>query len=131
VHQYEISCEMEKKLLTECVQMLKEVNGDNVMSHMRVFEWHKRFVEGQEEVEDNECPGHPSTSKTEEKVEKISEFVRKDWHLSIQMFAKMVNMDKEMARQILHYQLNIRKTCAKMSKKPHSLTKRQLEKHLL
>jgi hypothetical protein len=45
------------------------------MSHTGVFEWHKKFVEGQEEVEDDECSGHPSTSKTEENVEKIGEIV--------------------------------------------------------
>jgi hypothetical protein len=32
-------------------------------------------MEGKEEVEDDECPGCRSTSKTEENVEKISEFV--------------------------------------------------------
>jgi hypothetical protein len=40
---------------------------------MRVFEWHKWFMEGREEVEDDERLGHPSTSKTEEYVDKISE----------------------------------------------------------
>jgi hypothetical protein len=28
-------------------------------------------MKGREEVEDDECPGRPSTSKTEENVEKI------------------------------------------------------------
>jgi hypothetical protein len=42
---------------------------------MRVFEWHKQFMEDQEEVEDNKHPGRPSTSKTEENGEKISEIV--------------------------------------------------------
>jgi hypothetical protein len=32
-------------------------------------------MEGQEEVEDDEHLGHPSTSKTEENVEKICEIV--------------------------------------------------------
>ena len=31
--------------------------GDNLMSRSRVFEWHKRFSEGREEVEDDEHPG--------------------------------------------------------------------------
>jgi hypothetical protein len=34
-------------------------------------------MEGREEVEDDECPGRPS-SKTKENVEKISEILRKD-----------------------------------------------------
>jgi hypothetical protein len=41
--------------------------GYNVMSVLRVFEWHKQFMEDREEVEDDECPGCPSASKTEKK----------------------------------------------------------------
>jgi hypothetical protein len=34
--------------------------------------------------------------------------------LSFWMIAEMVNMNKQMVRQILHDQLNMRKVCAKM-----------------
>jgi hypothetical protein len=64
-----------KRTLAECFQLLKEVYSDNVMSRLRVYEWHKRFMEDREEVEDNKRLGHPSTSKTKENVEKISEIV--------------------------------------------------------
>ena len=37
----------------ECIKLLKDVYGDNLMSRSRVFEWHKRFSEGREEVEDD------------------------------------------------------------------------------
>ena len=37
----------------ECIKLLKDVYDDNLMSRSRVFEWHKRFGEGREAVEDN------------------------------------------------------------------------------
>ena len=37
----------------ECIKLLKDVYGDNLLSRSRVFEWYKRFSEGQEEVEDD------------------------------------------------------------------------------
>ena len=37
----------------ECIKLLMDVYGDNLMSCSHVFEWHKRFSEGQEEVEDD------------------------------------------------------------------------------
>ena len=37
----------------ECIKLLKDVYGDNLMSRSPVFEWHKRFNEGREEVEDD------------------------------------------------------------------------------
>jgi hypothetical protein len=53
----------------------------------------------------------------------MSGIVWKDQRLSIRMIAEMVNMDKEMVRQILHDQLNMRKVCAKMV--PKELTQEQ------
>ena len=88
-----------KKSATECYQLLKEVFGDNTLSRTRVFEWHRRFSEGREEVEDDERPGRPVTSRTEEKIQKVSEIVRKDRRLSIRMIADTLNMDKETVRQ--------------------------------
>ncbi|KAJ8933231.1 hypothetical protein NQ318_008414 [Aromia moschata] len=38
-----------------------------------VFEWFKRFKEGRETTEDYPRPGRPSTSKTDENVEKIED----------------------------------------------------------
>ena len=35
----------------ECTNFLKDVYGDNLMSRLRVFEWHKTFSEGREELE--------------------------------------------------------------------------------
>lgn len=102
------------KTPTECCAMLKEVYGEESLSRARVFEWYKRFREGREDVNDDERPGRPSTSRTDENINKINEIVRKDRRLSIRMIAEMVNIDKETARQILHDNLNMRKVCAKM-----------------
>jgi hypothetical protein len=47
---------------------VKEVYGDNITSRTQVFEWYKLFMEGREEVEDDERPRRPLTPKTEENV---------------------------------------------------------------
>ena len=41
------------KMATETFNMLLEVYGDSCMSRTRVFEWHKRFVDGRLSVEDD------------------------------------------------------------------------------
>ena len=65
------------------------------MSRSRVFEWHKRFSVGLEEIEDDEHPRHPSTSKTDQNFQKISEIVGKHSRLSVRMIADMVGINKE------------------------------------
>ncbi|XP_039610931.1 protein GVQW3-like [Polypterus senegalus] len=102
------------KTPTECFQMLTGAYGEYCMSRARVFEWHKRFSEGRENVEDNERPGRPSTSRTEENVEKIRQMVRKDRRLSVRMIAETINIDKDTAWKILREDLNMKKVYAKL-----------------
>ena len=37
----------------DCIKLLKDVHGNNLMSRLRVFELHERFSEGREEVEND------------------------------------------------------------------------------
>jgi hypothetical protein len=113
------------KTPTKFFRMLTEAYGADCVSRARVFEWHKRFSDGCEDVEDDERPGRPCTSKTNENVEKIEQIVRIDHRLGIRMIAEMVNIDKETVKQVLHEDLNMTKVCAKMV--PRLLTPEQKE----
>ncbi|GFS77214.1 protein GVQW3 [Trichonephila clavipes] len=95
------------KTATETYNLLKEVYGSECLSRARVFEWFKRFNDGRQDVEDDSRPGRPSTSKTDENVEKVASFIRSDRRLSIRAIAEAVNIDKECVWQILHDNLNI------------------------
>ena len=44
---------LNKKSLMECIKLLKDVYGDNLMSRSCVFQRHKRFHEGREDMEDD------------------------------------------------------------------------------
>jgi hypothetical protein len=59
------------KSATETFEMLREAFGEHSLSWTTVFEWHSRFKAGRVSVEDDECSGRPSTSKTTENAEKI------------------------------------------------------------
>ncbi|GFU27232.1 protein GVQW3 [Trichonephila clavipes] len=90
------------------------VCGSECLSRARVFEGFKRFKDGRQDVEDDSWPGRPSTSKTDENVEKVASLIRPDRRLSIRAIAETVNIDKECVRKILHDNLNMQKVCAKM-----------------
>jgi transposase len=116
------------KSVSKSFVLLTDVYGDSVMSRPRVFEWHKRFREGREEVEDKQRVGRPCSSKTDDKILKINEIVRNDRRLSIPKIAEMVNINKETVRQILHDNLNMTKVCAKMVPKNLSLEQKDGKK---
>jgi hypothetical protein len=47
------------KSASEPLQMLTEAYGADAMKMLSVFEWHKRFHEGREDVKDDERSGRP------------------------------------------------------------------------
>lgn len=75
------------KTPSQALEMLKQVYGDNAMSRTRVFEWHKRFKEGHEEVEDDSRSGRPSSSRTEVNVKRVTQIERGDRRLTVRMSA--------------------------------------------
>jgi hypothetical protein len=53
------------KITSEILQMLTEVYGADAMKKSSVFEWHKSFKEGREDVNDDERTGRPKTPRTD------------------------------------------------------------------
>ena len=67
--------------------MLTKAYGESAMSKKRVYEWYKRFQDGRVDVEYDERPGRPSTSTTDENVEKVKEMVMNDRRITIREVA--------------------------------------------
>jgi len=97
--------------------LLKKVYGDDSLSPTQVFGWFKRFKEGREEIGDDQRPSHPSMSKADANIEKVSETVRQNRHLCIQAVAELINIDKGTVWQILHNNFNMKKVCSKRASK--------------
>jgi transposase len=64
-------------------EMLKFVSGDSAVVMKTVHKWFERFRNGCESVEDEERSGRPSTSKTQENVERVREIIRSNRRLTI------------------------------------------------
>ena len=65
------------------------------MSRTRLFEWHWRFKEGREEVEDDHGSGRPSTSRTDENVERVRQKVRSDRRLTVRIIVDELGLNSE------------------------------------
>ena len=102
------------KTPTETFNSLQEVYGDATMSRTRIFEWHKRIREGREDVEDDPRSGRPTTSRTNENVERVREKVRSDRRLTVRMTADELNRNSERVWRIITEDLGMKKVCANM-----------------
>ena len=71
------------------------------MSRTGLFEWHRRFKEGREEVEDGHWSGRPSTSRTSENVERVRQKVRSDRRLTAKIIADELGMNSDRVWRII------------------------------
>ena len=102
------------KTPSESFAMLQQVYGEETMSRTRTSEWHKRFKEGWEEVEDDPRSGRPSTSRTADNIKRVKQMVRADGRLTVRMIAEELSINKDTVWSIITGNLEKRKGCAKM-----------------
>ena len=74
---------------------------DDTMSRTCFLEWHRRFKEGREEVEDDHRSGRPSTSRADKNVERMRQKVRSDRCLTVSMIADELGMNSERVWKII------------------------------
>jgi hypothetical protein len=77
------------------------VYGEECLLRTSVFEWHERFKEGRELLQDHEWKGRPSTSRTEESMEVIQKCLAEDQTLSVWMLEEMTGISRETVHKIL------------------------------
>jgi len=85
----------------ETFSKLKHAYGKHALSRSQVFKWSKAFSEGRESIKDEPRFGKPSTSKTDNNVEKVRALVQSDRRLTVQMIASELNLNHTTVHQIL------------------------------
>lgn len=108
------------KSASETLQLLKEAYGADAMKKTSVFEWHKRFKKGRDDVKDDERSGRPRTRRTDENVKKVRKLVCTGRPLSLRMMARELHLHIDTVREIVTEDLGIRNFSAKMSKEMNS-----------
>ena len=93
--------------------MLTKAYGESAMSKTRVHEWYKRFQDGREDVEDDERPGRPSTSTTDENVKKVKEMVMNDRRITIREVADDVSISISSCHESFSNVLGMKRVAAK------------------
>ncbi|EGI66941.1 FLJ37770-like protein [Acromyrmex echinatior] len=105
------------KSASETFRSMQQVYGSQCRT--AIFEWHKRFLEGRETLEDDKKSGRPILVRTPEMIEKVCDFVAKDRNASLKMMEEALNINRETIRTILHEDLGKTKICTKFV--PHIL----------
>jgi transposase len=84
------------------------------MKKSSVFDWHRRFKEGGEDVQDDPRNGQPKTQRADADVDRVRTLVRSDRRLGVTVIAEEFNMNREAVRQIVKEDLGMRNISAKV-----------------
>lgn len=109
----------------DSLKMLEKAYGESVLSKTRAYEWYKAFKEGREIVEDMPRSGRPSTSSTDENIEKVKEIVLDNRHSSLREIARDLNISHESVRSILVDILGMRRVAARLVPKELNFLQKQ------
>jgi len=115
------------KSASETLALVTVAYGEYAMKKLSVFEWHRRFKEGQD-VQDDPRSGQPKTQRADANVDRVRTLVHSDQRLGVRVIAEELNMNRETVRQIVKEDMGMRKISAKTV--PRILTYDQTQRRL-
>jgi hypothetical protein len=89
---------------TVAYEKLQRAYGEHSLYRAQVFRWHKSFLEGREQVEDEPRTGRPSTSETYDNVERVRFLVRLDRRMTLRMISSELSLNRFTDHQIFGHE---------------------------
>jgi len=108
--------------------MVNAAYGDQALSRSNVFQWYGRFHGGREDIEYDSRSGRPTECRNDNNVEKISQLLLQNRHLSLRMLAEEVNIGKDTVRKIVVEDLRKQKICSRFV--PHCVTPEEKDRRV-
>ncbi|CAF0942762.1 unnamed protein product [Rotaria sp. Silwood1] len=96
------------------------VYGDYVPSRTTVFEWIRRFKDGQLNVEDGPKCGRPITTTDDQTIKAVECLIIEDRRITIQQIADALGISTGTVHDSIHEHLHMTKVCSRWV--PHLLT---------
>jgi hypothetical protein len=101
-------CQILDKSASEMFQMLKQVYGEEALDRSSVFQWHKRFTQGRDTLDDDEHTSRPRTVRTELKIKEAATLVHANRSLTVdEIAAAAAGISNGTSHKILSDDLNM------------------------
>ncbi|UYV70285.1 hypothetical protein LAZ67_7002374 [Cordylochernes scorpioides] len=94
--------------------MLTVAYGEATLDRSNVYRWYNMFSEGQENVNDEECAGRPSTSTTNEKINEVEKMILANRRITVREVAEDLNISIGSCHSIFINDLGMRRVAAKL-----------------
>jgi len=83
------------KSASETSALLTVAYGEYAMKKSSVFEWHRSFKEGREDVQDDPRSQQPKTQRTDANAERVQTLVCPDRRVGVTVTVEELNMNRE------------------------------------
>lgn len=97
---------------TKTLEMLAKRLANNTLSKTNVYMWHERFKSGRESVVDDKRRGRPSTSKTDEIINKIKKMLAENRKMIIKELTEDLGIAYGSVQDILTNDLDFMRIAA-------------------
>ena len=100
---------LEGQSLSNIHECMTAVYGDSAPSRTMVFEWARRFKDGQLNIEDSPRSGRPISATDERNIKAIEDLIVEDRRITIQEIAEILGISNGTVHGILHDHLHMTK----------------------
>ncbi|CAK9827766.1 Mariner Mos1 transposase [Anthophora retusa] len=107
-------CFSNKISCAEALKMLAVAYGDSTISKTQAYEWYKKLKDGRTVVDDLPRSGRPSTSVTDENVEKVKEIVHENRRVSIREIVADIRVSFGSVHSVMNDVLGMRRIEARL-----------------
>jgi hypothetical protein len=107
-------CVKISKSTSETLALLTVAYGEYTMKKSSFFDWHSRYKEGREDVQDDPRSGQPKTQRTDANVDRVRTLVLSDRRLGVRVIAEELNINRETVQHTVKKDLGMIKISAKM-----------------
>ncbi|UYV65275.1 hypothetical protein LAZ67_3003775, partial [Cordylochernes scorpioides] len=76
----------------DAFRMLTVAYGEATLDRSNVYRWYKMFLEGREDVNEEERAGRPSTSTTDEKINEVEKMILANRRITVREVAEDLNI---------------------------------------
>ncbi|KAG5317259.1 MOS1T transposase, partial [Pseudoatta argentina] len=100
-----------KRRISEMIHIKGQTSGINkqtTLDRSNVYRWYKMFSEGREDVNDEERAGRPSTSTTDENIDKVKKIVLANRRITVREVAEDLNISIGLYHSIFTNDLGMR-----------------------
>jgi transposase len=97
----------------EICQMLQQAYGEDALKRSTVFKWVQHYQKGQKDSMDNKRSGRPSTSRSDENIDRVHSLVQIGKNIRLLNFDRGCRNEKDLCQDCARTVYS----CAKVAKK--------------